>query len=129
MTVLDSSVTVAALVDDSDEGRWAEGLLRDGPLHAPEVMPFEAANVLRRLVVAGRMSGEIATLAHRNLVSLPVVLVPYEAVAERAWHLRDNVTVFDAAYVAVAELVGEPLATLDRRLAAAPGPRCEFRLP
>lgn len=129
MTVLDSSAIVAALVDDSDEGRWAEDLLRDGPLHAPEVMPFEAADVLRRLVVAGRMSSAIATLAHRNLVSLPVVLVPYEAVAERAWQLRDDVTVFDAAYVAVAELVGEPLATLDRRLAAAPGPRCEFRLP
>lgn len=129
MTVLDSSAIVAALVDDGDEGRWAEDLLRDGPVHAPEVMPFEAANILRRLVVAGRMSSAIATLAHRNLVSLPVVLVPYEAVAERAWQLRDDVTVFDAAYVAVAELVGEPLATLDRRLAAAPGPRCEFRLP
>jgi len=62
-------------------------------------------------------------------LSLPVVLVPYEAVADRAWELRENVTVFDAAYVAVAEVIRAPLATLDRKLAAAPGTRCEFRLP
>lgn len=127
--VVDSSLVVAALVDDGPEGRWAEGLLLDGPLHAPDLMPFEAANVLRRLTSAGRLSADIASLAHRNLLSLPVVLVPYEAVAHRAWELRENITAFDAAYVAVAELIRAPLATLDRKLAAAPGTRCEFRLP
>lgn len=127
--VIDSSTVVSALIDDGPEGRWAEGLLLEGPLHAPDLMPFEAASVLRRLGFAGRISADVASLAHRNLVSLPVVLVPYEAVADRAWELRENVTVFDAAYVAVAEVIRAPLATLDRKLAAAPGTRCEFRLP
>lgn len=127
--VIDSSFVVAALVDDGPEGRWAERLLLRRPLHAPELMPFEVANVLRRLTSAGRLSSDVASLAHRNLVSVPVEFVPYEAVADRAWELRANVPVFDAAYVAAAELVDAPLATLDRRLAAAPGPRCEFLVP
>lgn len=127
--VLDSSAVIAALLDDGPEGRWAEVLLADGALHAPELMQFEAANVLRRVAATETVSSEIATLAHRNLVSLPLVLVSYEAIADRVWQLGHNLTSFDAAYIAVAELIDAPLATLDRRLAAAPGPRCEFLVP
>lgn len=127
--VVDASLVVAALVDDGPDGRWAEACLLDGPLHAPDLMPFEVANVLRRLAAAGRLSPDVASLAHRDLVSLSVVSVPYEAVADRAWELRENLTVFDAAYVALAEVIRAPLATLDRKLAAAPGARSEFRLP
>jgi predicted nucleic acid-binding protein len=50
-------------------------------------------------------------------------------VAERAWELRGSLTAYDAAYVAVAELVGAPLLTLDARLSRAPGPRCRFLKP
>lgn len=127
--VVDAPLVVAALVDHGPEGRWAEECLLDGPLHAPDLTPFEAANLLRRLAAAGRLSPDVASLAHQNPVSLPVVSVPHEAVADRAWELRENLTVLDGAYVAVAEMIRAPLATLDRKLAATPGARCEFRVP
>jgi predicted nucleic acid-binding protein len=68
-------------------------------------------------------------LAHADLLRLPVQLVAYEPVANRAWELRENLTTYDAWYVALAEGIGAPLATLDRRLSRAPGLRCELLLP
>lgn len=71
----------------------------------------------------------VADLAHRDLLRLPLELFPYDAVAGRVWELRASITPYDAAYVGLAELLGGPLATLDRRLARAPGTRCAFLLP
>lgn len=127
--VVDATVVVAALVDSGDDGRWAERTLSDGRLVAPHLMPVEVANILRRAAAAGDVSSEVATLAHGDLLQLRVQLMPYEPVAERAWELRENLTMYDAWYVALAEAVDSPLATLDRRLARAPGPNCEFALP
>ncbi len=53
----------------------------------------------------------------------------YEPFAERVWEMRENATAYDAWYVAVAETLGAPLATLDARLSHAAGPRCEFAMP
>jgi predicted nucleic acid-binding protein len=75
------------------------------------------------------VTDDAATLAHADLLALRLDLVPYDVVGERIWQLRGNVGSSDAWYVAVAELLDAPLATLDRRLAAAPGPRCEFLTP
>ncbi|GIW19972.1 MAG: hypothetical protein KatS3mg065_0268 [Chloroflexota bacterium] len=83
-------------------------------------MPVEVANVLRRAELAREISPETAALAHNDLRRLWVDLVPYEPFAARVWELRGNLTAYDAWYVAVAERLGLPLATLDRRLAAAP---------
>lgn len=85
--------------------------------------------ILRRHAAAGAVSLAEATLAHEDLRALALELWPYAAVAERVWQLRDNVTVYDAAYVAVAELLGAELVTLDARLARAPGPRCPVAVP
>lgn len=126
--VVDSSVIVAALVDGGPDGSWAQELLIDD-LAAPHLLPVEVANVLRRAAAAGQISEDVASLAHADLLDLRFELVPYEAVADRAWQLRHNLTAYDAWYVAVAELLDAPLATLDRRLVEAPGPRCEFRTP
>lgn len=126
--VVDSSAIVAALVDSGPDGRWAESLLTE-ELAAPHVLPAEVANVMRRAVAAHEISDDVASLAHGDLVELRVRLFPYEIVSQRIWELRGNLTAYDAWYVAVAELLGAPLATLDRRLAAAPGPRCRFRTP
>jgi len=126
--VVDSSVIVAALVDGGPDGSWAQELLIDD-LAAPHLLPVEVANVLRRAAAAGQISDDVASLAHADLLDLRFELVPYEAVADRVWQLRRNVTAYDAWYVAVAELLDAPLATLDRRLVEAPGPRCEFRTP
>jgi predicted nucleic acid-binding protein len=126
--VIDASALVAALVDTGPDGRWAEALLTED-LAAPHVLPAEVANVLRRAVASGEITDEIGSLAHADLLGLRLEFVAYELVAERIWALRSNVTAYDAWYVAVAELLDAPLATLDRRLAGAPGPTCTFRTP
>lgn len=127
--VPDASTVVAALVDSGDAGRWAEQILFSDILVAPHLLPVEVTNVLRRSANAGQMSADVAVLAHADLLDLRVELFPYAVVAERVWELRATITAYDAWYVAVAELLDAPLATLDRRLADAPGPRCAFVLP
>lgn len=127
--VVDASVVVAALVDSGEDGAWAEAVLLSDDLAAPHLMPAEVANILRRAKQAVDVSADTASLAHGDLLDLRVELVPYAAVAIRAWELRENLTVYDAWYVALAELLGADLATLDARLARAPGPRCGFVLP
>jgi predicted nucleic acid-binding protein len=127
--VVDASAIVAALVDAGPDGEWATTELLREDLAAPHLMPVEAANILRRAVIAGDLSVDVATLAHDDLARLRVELFPYEPHAERVWELRDNLTAYDAWYVAVAEALDVPMITLDRRVARAPGPRCSFRLP
>jgi predicted nucleic acid-binding protein len=127
--VVDASVIVAALIDGGPDGSWARDALRGETLAAPSHLYVEASNVFRRAVLAGRLSAEVGALAHRDLVELSVTSFPFEPLAERVWELHPGVTAYDAAYVALAEELGAPLFTLDRRLAAAPGPRCAFRLP
>ena len=95
---------------------------------APYLMQAEVANVLRRAVVAGRLSADSAAIAHADMLDLPVMLFGYAPFAERIWELRASVTPYDAWYVAIAESLGARLATLDARLSRAPGPRCGFLL-
>ncbi|MGB6454677.1 MAG: type II toxin-antitoxin system VapC family toxin [Streptosporangiaceae bacterium] len=127
--VVDASMVVAALSDSGPDGRWAESLLTDDSLVAPHLMPVEAANILRRAALAGDISADAASLAHADLLDLRVEFFPYQLCAQRVWELRGNVTCYDGWYVAVAELLDAPLATLDGRLAKSPGPRCHFLLP
>jgi predicted nucleic acid-binding protein len=128
--VVDASVVVAALVDGGDLGRWAEDVLLSGrPLAAPHLLPVEAANVLRRAVQAGEVSADSASLAHADMRALRIEFFPYDTVASRAWELRDNLTLYDAWYVALAELLDAELATLDGRLTRAPGTQCAFMVP
>jgi predicted nucleic acid-binding protein len=124
--VVDASVVVAALIDDGPAGRWAEELLASTPLAAPHLMPVEAANILRRAALAGDVSDDIASLAQADLLALVVELFPYDVLADRIWELRSAVTAYDGWYVALAESLKAPLATLDGRLTRAPGPRCSF---
>lgn len=127
--VVDATVVVVALVDAGDDGQWAESMLSGGDLAAPHLMPVEVANILRRAASAGDLSLESAALAHADLLAMPVQLLPYEPVGRRAWELRANLSMYDAWYVALAEGLDAPLATLDRRLSRSPGPRCEFLVP
>lgn len=127
--VVDASTVVAALVDGGTDGQWAQAeLVREG-LAAPHLMPVEVANILRRAALAGDLSADVAALAHENLIQLRVDLFPYEPHARRVWELRENLTAYDAWYVALAEALGAALVTLDRRVAGAPGLRCDVRMP
>ncbi|MDL5159069.1 type II toxin-antitoxin system VapC family toxin [Actinomycetospora termitidis] len=127
--VVDASVVVASLVDDGTVGRWARAEMVGEDLAAPHLMPFEAANVLRRSVLRGDISDDVGRLAHADLLDLPVTLVDFATVAPRVWELRGAVSSCDGAYVALAEVSSAPVLTLDLRLARSPGPRCSFRTP
>lgn len=127
--VVDASTVAAALVDSGDDGTWADGLLADDQLAAPHLMPVEVANILRRAVLFDDISADSAALAHADLLDLRVELFAYEPFAPRVWELRHNLTAYDAWYVAIAEALNVPLATLDRRLASASGTRCSFTTP
>jgi predicted nucleic acid-binding protein len=129
MLVVDASFVVAALIDSGPDGLWAEELVASEFLVAPHLMPVEAANILRRAVLADGISTEAASLAFTDLVALRVELFPLFPFASRVWELRDNLTCYDAWYVALAESVDAKLATLDRRLSRAAGPRCGFEIP
>jgi predicted nucleic acid-binding protein len=129
MLVIDAAFVVAALIDAGREGAWADGLLGSDPLAAPHLMPVEAANILRRAVASGEVTADAASMAHADLLALRIEFFPYGPFASRVWELRENVTCYDGWYVALAETLDAPLATLDVRLSHASGPRCRFRLP
>jgi predicted nucleic acid-binding protein len=128
-TVVDSSVLVAAVVDVGPHGIWSEDVIANGPLHAPELARVEAANILRRLERAKQITTTEANTAHDDLLQLEIELFSYDPFADRIWELRHNVTSYDAWYVAVAEALRLPLATLDKRLARTKGLNCEFLTP
>jgi predicted nucleic acid-binding protein len=123
--VLDASAAVALLADAGPAGSWVAEMVSGRALVAPELMPFEAGNILRRHTLAGTLDDTAAALAHADLTALAVELFPYAALAERAWDLRGHLTVYDAAYIALAELVVAPVLTLDARLSRAHGFRCD----
>lgn len=121
----DASVLVAMLVDGGPSGQWAATTLTAASdLLAPHLAMFEAANILRRHQLAELISGEQAAQAHADLLDLAIELWPYELLAPRAWQLRRNLTVYDGSYVALAEMTNTTLATLDTRIARAPGVSC-----
>jgi predicted nucleic acid-binding protein len=128
-TIIDASVLVAALVDSGPNGQWAEGIIAAGSLHAPELVRVETANVLRRLERTKRISTAEANAAYKDVMQLNLELFPFEPFAERVWELRHHITSYDAWYVAVAEALNSPLATLDERLYEAKGPACDFLVP
>lgn len=129
MVVVDASTVIAALIDAGPTGRWAEQHLADGPPTAPHLCLVEAANLLRRAQLAGAIDPSHAAAAHQDLLRLPWQLFPYAPFGARVWELRHSVAAYDAWYVAVAEALGSAVATLDRRLIGASGPRCAFVIP
>lgn len=129
MLVVDASVVVSALIGVDDDAEWASSMLLAGPLCAPHLLPVEVASVLRRGAGAGDISPDAASLAYADMLDLRVELYPFAPLAVRIWEMRQNVRCYDGWYVALAELLGAPVVTLDRRLAHSAGPRCEFRTP
>lgn len=124
MLVTDASILVVALADDGIDGDRARSRLRGEQLAAPELVDLEVASVLRRQVSRGELELRRAELALDDLVAIPMARAAHVPLLVRAWELRANLTVYDAAYVALAEALDAPLVTADSRLAHAPGLRC-----
>ena len=95
---------------------------------APQLVDLEVVSVLRRLVLRRDIPSSLAAASVRHLAELNVTRVDHVPLLGRCWELRDNLTPYDAAYVALAETVGAPLLTTDRRLAGASGSRCPIEV-
>lgn len=129
MIVVDASALGHALMDDSALGEEARATLSGDPVWAaPRHLLAEVVSALRKQVLAGHVSDNRAADVLAVLPDLVIDDVEMFEVIERIWQLRANVSAYDAAYVAAAELLDCPLVTTDRRLAGAPGVRCEVRV-
>ena len=127
--VADASLLVSALVDTGPGGQWARSRVAEDTFASPEMALAEVSNTLRRMELAGQITTDNATRAQRDLLRLPLELFPFGPFADRVWALRGTLTSYDAWYVALAEAIGCPLLTLDRRLGRATGPSCEVITP
>ena len=128
MVVVDASVLAPALADDGPDGDTARASLGGQSLAAPELIDLEVASVLRRLARAGRLDPRRTRYALADLADLPLRRVRHRLLVARCWELTANVTIYDASYIAVAELLGAVLVTADAHLARAPGLRCPIEL-
>lgn len=128
MLVIDASVLAVALVDDGPDGDLARARLRGERLAAPSLIDLEVVSVWRGLARGGRLDPRRARLALEDLQAIPIQRIEHTPLLERCWELRENLTAYDAAYVALAEALDAPLLTGDRRLARATGPRCAIEV-
>jgi predicted nucleic acid-binding protein len=97
-------------------------------LHAPHLLNVEVLHVLRRRALRGELSPTRSDEALEDLLDMDVALYPHAPLAGRIWELRENLTAYDAAYVALAEALDAPLITTDARLARASGHRATVEL-
>jgi predicted nucleic acid-binding protein len=130
MTVLvvDASVLVTALADDGGDGDLARSRLIGEQLAAPELIDLEVMSGLRRLTAAGQLPARRTSLALADLMDLAIRRAPHLPLLRRCWELRASLTVYDAAYIALAEAMEVVLLTADERLARASGPRCTIEV-
>ena len=129
MIVADASAIIEIFLR-SEAGLLAESrLLRRGEtIHAPSLVDVEVAQVLRRYVLRGDLTPGWARTAIGLMGGFPMERYGHEPLLPRIWELRDNLTAYDAAYVALAEALRAPLITCDRRLANASGIRASIEL-
>jgi predicted nucleic acid-binding protein len=126
--VVDASVLASALGDDGADGDRARARLTGERLAAPQIVDLEVASVWRRAARAGRLDPRRARQALDDLADVPLDRAPHGPLMARIWALRENLTPYDAAYVALAEALGAPLLTADERLARSSGSRCPIEV-
>ncbi len=130
MRLLDASVVIDAMAVAGPAGDRARRLVSEEAwLHLPSVAGAEITSALRGMAFRGLLSAEDARVAAVRASRLRARRYPFEPFLPRVWDLRQNVTVYDAWYVALAESLGAPLVTADDRLRRADGPRCEVLSP
>jgi predicted nucleic acid-binding protein len=129
LIVIDASVLANVVGDDGNDGQRARLEFRNAAdVAAPDLADVETVAVLRKRWIAGTVSDQRFAAAVEDLEQLEIDRYPALRFMRRAYELRANVTVYDAAYVALAETLGCELLTADQRLANASGPRCTIRV-
>jgi predicted nucleic acid-binding protein len=127
--VIDATVLANAVGDEGFDGERARQELRfAGDVAAPDLVDVETLAVLRKRWLAKTISDTRFSAAIEDLQDLTIDRYPTLPFLRRAYELRNNVTAYDAAYVALAETLGGELLTADQRLSQAVGPRCPIRL-
>lgn len=126
--VADASVVAPALIDDDTAGDLARAALVGHTLFAPELLDLEVVSVLRRAHRTGQVDSRRAELALADLMAIPVRRVGHRRLVVRCYQLRDSLSAYDAAYVALAEMLDIGLLTADARLAGSPGLPCQVEL-
>lgn len=128
MIVTDASVVTEAVGGSAIRNLEALRLLSQDALFAPHLLDLEVLSALKGMLHRGEISETTANLARRDLSTLPISRLPHKPLLERCWELRDNLSIYDAAYVALAEILEATLLTSDGRLARSPGIRCDVQL-
>jgi predicted nucleic acid-binding protein len=127
--VIDASALVELLLRTEKADAVADlAFSTDEPLHAPELLDIEVAQALRRLVRLKQITASRASDALADHAQYAIQRYPHSPLLDRIWELRDTVTAYDAAYVALAEVTDAPLVTCDGKLAGAPGHRAQVVL-
>jgi predicted nucleic acid-binding protein len=129
MIVVDASALLEFLLQTSLGARVEARLFgEEDELHAPHLLDVDVAQGLRRLVRTGEVSSGRAEEAIADLTDLDLHRHAHLDLLDRAWKLRDNITAYDAMYVALAEAIEAPIITCDRPLAKAPGHRARIEV-
>jgi predicted nucleic acid-binding protein len=129
MIVVDASALLEVMLRTSAADAVERRLFAHGQtLHAPHLVDVEVAQVIRGYAAKGEINGERGRAALDDLTDFPLRRYPHDFLLSRVWDLRNNLTAYDAVYVALAEALDAPLVTRDQRLAAAAGHRARIEL-
>lgn len=127
MIVVDASAMLEVLLRTKAASDVERYLFAPGEtLHAPHLLDVEVVQVVRRYVAGGEFDVARGGAALADMSDLPLRRYPHDILIPRVWALRNNLTAYDAVYVALAEALDAPLLTRDRRLAAAAGHRARI---
>lgn len=119
MLVVDASAILEVLLNTPAGAKVAARLFAPGEtLHAPHLLDLEVSQVLRRYALAGEVDDRRGRDALEDLADLPLTRYPHGLFLPRIWELRQNLTAYDAVYVALAEALASPLLTRDAALAS-----------
>ncbi|MFZ0963753.1 MAG: type II toxin-antitoxin system VapC family toxin [Terriglobia bacterium] len=119
MIVVDASAILEVLLQTPEASRVSRRLFAAGEtLHAPHLLDVEVAQVLRRYCRLGVISADRGAEALADPSDLPLNRYPHFVLLPRIWQLRHNMTAYDAAYLALAEVLDARLVTRDRALAS-----------
>lgn len=120
MIVVDASAVCELLLRGPADQRLLDLVIAPGAsVHAPDLVNVEVLHVLRRIARGGAIAPDRCDEVRGDFADLPIHTYPSWPLLGRAWALRENVTVYDAMYVALAEALGAKLVTADRALARA----------
>lgn len=128
MLVVDASVLAPVVADSGSDGQRFRARLHAESVIGPDLLRVEVTSVLRRHAHTGHLTTAQADAALSDLLAFPITVFPTAGLLPRVWELRENLTAYDGCYIALAEATDSPLVTADRRLAQAPGLRCQVEV-